>query len=137
MAFNGTLLKIGSYTFPLKYIEYNSFNPVLNTQDIGSERMTSGKLDRTALEHKVPTLDFNVLDGLTNKHIDVIMSNIRSNYIDKNEKSFNATIYIPEIGDYITQKCYLDPSMKFPIKEIDAKNNIIVYDTITFSIVGY
>lgn len=137
MAFNGTLLKIGDYTFPLKYIEYNTFNPVLNTQDLGSERMASGKLERTALEHRVPTLEFNVLSDLTNKHIDVIMSNIQKNYINRNEKSFMATIYIPEIGDYITQKCYLDPSMKFPIKEIDEEKKIIIYDTITFSIVGY
>lgn len=137
MSFNGTLLKIGDYTFPLKYIEYGTYKATLNTQDLDTKRTTDGILHRTVLDHTVAKIEFNTLSDLTNKVISNIMSNIENNYISVKEKSANLTIYLPEQDRYITQKCYLNPSTEFTIKEIDKQHNIIIYDAISFSWIGY
>lgn len=137
MAFDGTLLKIGTYKFPLKYIEYDTYKVTLNTQDLDSKRATTGILHRTVIDHIPVKVQFSLLSDLTNTIVSNIMSNIKSNYISTKEKSANLTIFVPEKNDYITQKCYLNPSMEFPIKEIDVKNKIIIYSSISFSWTGY
>lgn len=137
MVFDGTLLKVGNYKFPLKYIEYGTYKVTLNTQDLDSKRATTGILHRTVIDHAPVKVEFSLLSDLTNLIISNIMSNIKSNYINTKEKSANLTVFVPEMNDYITQKCYLNPSMEFPIKEIDVKHKIIIYDSISFSWTGY
>lgn len=137
MAFKGSLLTIGTYKFPLKYIEYSTYKVTLNTQDLDSKRTTDGVLHRTALSHRVPKVEFDILSDLPNTVVGNIMSHIHDNYVNSAEKSANLTLYIPETDSYMTHKCYLDSSMEFPIKSIDKQNNIIIYDKISFNWTGY
>ena len=41
------------------------------------------------------------------KDFDTLMMNIRNQYVSAVEQSANITAYVDEIGDDVTQKCYL------------------------------
>ena len=136
MAYKGYLLKLGDYTFPMKYIAESTYSPVYITQDKDSTTLADGTLYRNVLPHQVPKIQFETIDGLNNTQISSIMSNIRKNYISGlAEKKLKASAYMPELDDYVTQDVYLKSDTQFPIAYIE--NNIIVYDAISFVFTGY
>lgn len=136
MAYKGYLLRLGDYTFPMKYIAESTYLPVYITQDKDSTPLADGTLYRNVLPHQVPKVQFETIDGLNNTQVSNIMSNIRKNYISEvAEKKIKASIYMPELDDYVTQDVYLKSDTQFPIAYIE--NNRIVYDAISFVFTGY
>lgn len=134
MGYNGYLIKVGNYTIPQNKIEAESYNAILHIQDLDSFRDANGLLNRTALEHTVAEVNFELKAMLTNADVSEIFSNIRNNYTVPAERKVSATIYIPELDDYVTQDMYM-PDVSFPI--YGTYNNVITYNSIAISFIGY
>lgn len=134
MAYNGYLIKVGNYTIPNTLIQAESYDVVMHVQDLDSLRDANGILHRTALEHQVNEVNFNLKPMLTNSEVPDIWGKIRSNYTVASERKVSATVYIPELDDYITQDMYMTDT-KFPIYGTYA--NKITYNAISVSFIGY
>jgi len=141
MAFNGTLLTVGTYKFPMEYIEHGTYTATYITSDSNSKRTASGILVRGVVPHPSIKISFSTINGLTNKEINKVMSNIQTQYIASGnntarlEKRARITAFVPEINNHITQYCYLKPDMEFTIDEIDGTT--IYYSTVSFTFIGY
>lgn len=133
MAYEGYLLRIGSYTVPLKYIKADSYSPYVNMQDVDPWTDANGYVHRNAIELKAIKIEFETVPQMSNVTLEDFLSNIRSQYIDADEKSFNVTAYIPEVNSYVTQKAYL---ADFTPQIYYADSKIIKYDSIRMAIVG-
>ena len=70
---------------------------------------------------------------MTDKTFEQFMSNIRSQYISSDERTFNVTAYIPETNQYVTQKAYL---ADFTPQIYGVINNVVKYDAIRMAIIG-
>lgn len=133
MAFQGYLIKVGNYKFPLNYIVHSTYVVKKNIQDFDSYRDANGVLHRNALDHYAITVSFDIKPNRTNIEINEIMSNIKANFTIPKERRADVTVYLPEEDEYITQPMYM-PDIEFTIKEI---SDIIKYDTIKFEFIGY
>lgn len=134
--YNGEfILKIGDYIVPMdKYIKADSYSVAMETQDLDSYRDADGILHRNALEHIPIKVEFETPAMLTNRQFADLMSNIRRNYIDSTEKKVSATVYVPELDDYITQDMYIptiQPTM------YGTYEGVIHYDAIRIALIGY
>lgn len=134
MSYNGYLIKVGSYTIPQDKIRASSYSAVLHGQDLDSFRDANGLLNRTALEHTVPEVNFELVPMLTNNDVSDIFSQIKSNYLIPIERKVSATVYVPELDDYVTQDMYM-PDVSFPI--YGTYNGVITYNAIAISFIGY
>lgn len=134
MAYKGYLIKVGSYTIPQNKIRAESYSAVLHVQDLDSFRDANGVLNRTALEHTVPEVNFELRSLLTNTEVADIFSKIKSNYTIPAERRVSATVYVPELDDYVTQDMYM-PDTNFPI--YGTYENKITYNAIPVSFIGY
>lgn len=137
MAFNGTLLTVGSYAITgEKYIGENKYNVTKNIQDMDSYRDANGVLHRNALEHAPIKIELETRDNLTNTDIGTFFGTIKSNFTDAGQRKATVTAYVPEEDNYITQEMYM-PDPQFKIKRIDPKTNTIYYEPIRFAFIGY
>lgn len=134
MSYNGYLIKVGNYQIPEDKIRASSYSAVLHVQDLDSFRDANGVLKRTALEHTVPEVNFELIPMLTNEEVSEIFDNIHRNYSVPAERQVLASIYVPELNDYVTQRMYM-PDINFPIYgTYDGK---ITYNAIAISLIGY
>lgn len=133
MAYNGYLLKIGSYTIPLKFIRADSYNAYVNMQDVDPWTDADGMLHRNAVDLKALKIEFETVPQMTNKTFEEMMGKIRAQYISEKERTFNVTAYVPETDSYISQKCYL---ADFTPQIYYADSKIIKYDAIRMAIIG-
>lgn len=106
MAFSGYLIKVGTYTIPSSAIKYDSWSSIYETQDYDSYRDENGLLHRNALASRKMKVEFNT-PYMYKQDFDSLMAGIRGQFISSVEQSANVTAYIDELGDYVTQKCYL------------------------------
>lgn len=134
MSYNGYLIKVGNYTIPQKLIQAESYDVSMHIQDLDSFRDANGVLHRTALEHIVHEVNFNLVPMLTNSDVSDIWGKIRTNYTVASERKVSATLYVPELDDYVTQDMYM-PDTKFPI--YGTYENKITYNAISVSFIGY
>lgn len=137
MAFNGTLLTIGSYDIDgTYYVGWDKYNVTRNIQDLDSYRDANGVLHRNALEHVPIKVEFETRENLTNADVATFFGNIRSNFSVPKERKAHITAYVPETDEYISQDMYMaDP--QFKIKRIDPNTNIIYYEPIRVAFIGY
>ena len=106
MAFNDYLIQVGSYQIPNSAIKYDSWSSIYETQDYDSYRDENGHLHRNALAGRKMKVEFNT-PYMYEQDFDSLMAGIRGQFISAVEQSANVTAYIDELGDYVTQKCYL------------------------------
>lgn len=134
MAYSGYLIKVGNYNIPLKYIKAESYKVTYNSQDVDSYRDANGVLHRNALENYVPKVEFDVVPMLTNTELQVLLGNIRANYIDPKERKVYASVYIPETDSYVGNNMYLSdfsPEMYY------ADSEKIQYRAFRMAFIGY
>ena len=137
MAYSGYLIKIGNYIFPIKgkVLKFKKF--AYKVQDLDPFRNGKGMLVRNVLPNIPAKVEFEIREGLTSTAYDVIMNNIRANYIrgKEAERRSTVTLFIPELGDYITQDMYLaEPEITIVRQE---SPTVLIYDTIRFAWIGY
>lgn len=106
MAFSDYLIQVGSYQIPNSAIKYDSWSSIYETQDYDSYRDENGDLHRNALAGRKMKVEFNT-PYMYKQDFDSLMAGIRGQFISAVEQSANVTAYIDELGDYVTQKCYL------------------------------
>lgn len=134
MAFNGYLMKIGDYKLETdKFVKADSYKPYINMQDIDDWTDGYGKLHRNALELKSLKVEFDTPNMLTNTTFAEFMSNIRRNYVNVTAREVMVEAYIPELDDYVTQRCYM-ADIQPQIYSQDG--NVLKYNSIHFSFVG-
>ena len=137
MAYKGYLLKVGDFEILAeKYIQASSYSVLYSVTDIDSYRNANGELIRTALTHRVPKIEFSTVTNMSNIEFADFMSNIRRNYVIPEERKVQVDCYIPEIDNYITTFAYM-PDITPKINRIDENKNIIYYDSIRISFIGY
>ena len=135
MGYNNYLLKIGNYTFPMKGVVLKSYKCSYKVQDLDPTRDGNGVMHRNPLPNIPVKVEFEMRSGLTNKEYDVIMNNIRNNYTIPIERKSSVTLFVPELGDYVTQNMYLaEPEITIIRQE---SSDTLVYDTIRFAWIGY
>lgn len=134
MAYQGYLIKVGSYTIPTnKFIKANSYSPYVNMQDLEPWTDADGFLHRNAVELKALKVEFETPAMLTNTEFADFMSNIRANYTNATARECMVTAYVPENDDYVTQKCYL---ADFTPQIYSNANGIIRYNAIRLAFIG-
>ena len=146
MPFDGYLVKVTSaatpYVIPLKYMEPQTYQAPLITQDAEPLQTASGKLNRNVVKHQVIKVSFETIAGITNHELDKIMSGIRRGFSAEGwkrdvEKKLKIKAYIPEINDYKEMDVYLKPDMEITIDTIDDVTNTVTYEPISFVFTGY
>lgn len=139
MAYSGYLIKVGTggsaYTIPLKYMRYETYQVTYYTQDLDSYRDADGVLHRNALQSRIGKIEFNT-PIINNSDFETLMSNIRSQYSDPNEKRASVTFYVPEINDYVTQPMYI-PDVVTKIRNVNENTNTISYTETRIAFIGY
>lgn len=134
MAYEGYLIKIGDYNFPLKYIRAESYSATNFGQDMDSYRDGDGVLTRNALSLQAPKVEFETRNMLTNEELTEILSNIQRNYTNAVEKKASVEVYIPELDKYVTNDMYMadfEPTMYF------ANSKKIQYQSVRIAWISY
>ena len=133
MAYSNYLIKVGNYSFPNEYIMFKTYKASYKVQDLDPYRDGNGVLHRNALSHVPPTCSFQVRP-LTNTEYDTIMGSIRSNFTNARERKASVSVFIPELGDYVTSDMYMpDPEITI----LGQQGTALKYDAITFEFIGY
>ena len=136
MAYNGYLVKIGDYTIPAKkFIRADSYSAYVNMQDVDPYTDANGYLHREAVDLKALKVEFETPAMLTDITFgQELMGNIRNNYTNVNERKCIATVYVPELDEYVTQDVY----MVTPTPQIYGNyDGRIHYKPIRMAFVGY
>lgn len=134
MAYAGYLIKVGNYTIPYKYIQAESYKVTYNSQDLDSFRDANGVLHRDALPNFVPKVEFNVPPMLDNTQLSDLLGNIKLNYIQGTERKVAASVYIPELDNYVSTNLYfvdISPEIYY------ADANKIKYKAFRIAFIGY
>ena len=134
MAFDGYLLKVGDYTFPAEYIQKKGYQVKKIVNEANSYKNANGVRKRDVYSHYALNVSVTTLPGLTNTEVSTIMTGIKNNYIESNDRKVNIEAYLPEEDSYIEQEArVLD--IDFPVREMtDSK---IVYEALNFVFEGY
>lgn len=137
MAYRGYLFQFGDYIFPNKYIKFDTYDILPEQiQDMDSYTDGNGVTHRNALEHTKTNITFSTLE-ISEVAMDKIMSNLKKNYINKNETDANCTYFSPRENKYLTGHFYLDPSIKFSIKKVDDNGKSIAYGEMQWIFIEY
>ena len=135
MAYAGYLVKVGSYTVPLKYIKYETFQAVWSVVDFDSYRDANGQLHRDAVsDRRTLKVEWETPD-MSEAEIRTLLSSIKAQFTNAKAKECTVTAWMPEEGVYKTDKCYLTSDVNFTIRYADA--NGLRYDPVRFAFIGY
>lgn len=135
MAYAGYLIKVGDYTIPTdKFIRAESYKATLNVQDLDPYRDANGVLHRGALAHRVPKVEFETPAMLTNVEMAEFMGKIQENYTVSAERKVSATVYVPELDDYVKQDMYMtDPEFNI----YGNYGGVLRYSPVRIAFIGY
>lgn len=136
MAYNGYLIKIKGntdYTLPFGYMVFQSYKGTYSVLDGDSKRNGEGKLVRTVLPHKVAHCSVDIMP-LDNTELGDLMGGIQSRYTEPAEKKVLASIWVPEMNDYVQAEFYI-PDIEITIKKVE--DNKVIYEPFTLEFIGY
>ncbi len=135
MAYSGYLFKFGNFTFPNKYILWDSFDINPNQrQDLDSYTDANGLTHRNAISHTKTQIQF-VTKKLPESKMKTIMDNMVKNYKNKKERDANCTYYDTEHFKYETGHFYLDPSLQMRL--LGLKDGELWFNQITWLFIEY
>lgn len=134
MAFNGYLVRVGSYQIPLSVIKMDSYSAKgQQRQDLDSYRDSSGVLHRAVVGNRPPLISFQLIP-MSETKLRPIINKIQENYINEDERKVNVNFFDPESGSYLSHTCYMT-DIEFPINRIQSSD--VYYDEITLEFIGY
>lgn len=120
MAYSGYLIKVGSWTFPTKYIRYDTYKITPNQRiDLDSSVTTSGTLWRQVLPHTRTKVEFDV-PMMTLTEQQEIMTNLRAAWAANGttlQRECQVTYYDMETDTYKTMNCYM-PDIDWKIRNV-------------------
>lgn len=140
--YNGYLIKVkgiedtayaADFIIPLQYMILSSYKATYSTLDGDTKRDGEGYLVRTVLPHKVAHCSVDIRQ-MSNAEIWLLMDGIQSRYTDENENKVNASIWVPQLNDYVDAEFYV-PDIEFTIRKIEPPK--ILYAQLTLEFIGY
>ena len=134
MAYSGFLIRAGEYQIPIEYISCQTYKVIRSIQDLNSYRDSNGELHREALEHTLEKVEFETVPRLYGDEMEKLIKGISDNYIIPGERKVLATVFIPELNDYVTREMYV-PDIQFTID--DATSTDIWYGSSKISFIAY
>lgn len=139
MAYGGYLIKVGSgndaVVIPFDYIRADSYNATYQPIDVDSGESTSdGELYRTVLTRRKLKVEFNV-PACDDVFMQKFLKLIRDRWVDEVACSIMVTAYIPSLGKYVTDKCYLTSDLNFNMRYADSGK--IEYGETRIAFIGY
>jgi len=134
MAYSGFLIRAGEYQIPIEYISCQRYKVTRSIQDLNSYRDSNGELHREALEHTLEKVEFETVPRLYGDEMEKLIKGISDNYIIPGERKVLATVFIPELNDYVTREMYV-PDIQFTID--DATSTDIWYGSSKISFIAY
>ena len=134
MAYSGFLIRAGEYQIPIEYISCQTYKVTRSIQDLNSYRDSNGELHREALEHTLEKVEFETVPRLYGDKMEKLIKGISDNYIIPGERKVLATVFIPELNDYVTREMYV-PDIQFTID--DATSTDIWYGSSKISFIAY
>lgn len=138
MAFDGNLLKVGTYTFPLDFIKADTFVIAPNQRqdlDSGVDADADGELIRQVLPHTRTKIEFNI-PCLHYKQKQELMRNLKSQYLNYGERRVPVTYFDDENDEYKTGIFYM-PDIQWQYKMVDKKNADILYNETRVAFIEY
>lgn len=137
MAFSGYLIKLGGSAgteLPLKYMKLDAYNITPNQRmESEAKRAVTGVLHRTTVAHTASKIEFNT-PIMTNADVDAMMTLIRSNWTNTQERKITLQYYDMETDSYKEGTFYM-PDVKFQIYRIEG--NTIFYKENRFAFIEY
>ena len=135
MSYSGSLIKIGDYKIPHKYIKADSYQAYDNMQDLDPWTDTNGYLHRDkTVSLKAIKVEFETPAMLTNKELDEdLIANIEKQFVKPAGKECYITAYIPRLARYVTQYGYM---ADFTPQMYQAIGNTIKYDSVRLAFIG-
>lgn len=133
MAFQGYHIKVGNDVIPEKYIKFDSLQTTYETLDLDSYRDANGTLHRNALSGRKIKVEFNT-PYMYHKDMQALMGIIRNNYLSAREQSVMCSVYVDEIDDYVSQKCYL---VNTTFKKAQNSPLGYIYEPTRIAFIGY
>lgn len=131
-----TLFQFGSYVFPNKYIQYDTYETAPNQrQDLDSYTDGYGVTQRNTLAHTKTQVQFTT-NEMSGAAMAEIMSGITSNYTSYGERDATCQYYDPESQSMKSGHFYLDPSLNFKIKRIN-NSGVERYGEMTWLFIEY
>lgn len=129
--------RFGNFDFPDKFIKWDGYDISPNQrQDLDSYTDGYGETRRTTLKHTKTGIEFTTL-SMSGSDFRMIMDGITSNYKSYEERNADCTYYDDETGAFKTGKFYLDPSIKFRHKKVDANGIPTKYGEIQWIFIEY
>lgn len=141
--FSGYLVKVkgiagtsasSDYTIPMSgVIVYGSYKATYSTLDGDSKRNGTGRLKRKTFKHRVAHCKFSLLP-MTDTDLWTILSQIKARYVKKRQKKVKASIWVPELNDYVEDYFYV-PDTEFTIQKIE--DDVVRYAQTDVEFIGY
>lgn len=142
MAYAGYLFKIGNFTVPFNMMFTESYTASKNDQDMDSYVDADGNLQRNALSHWRYKCEWTIPPMKKSPEIENFFATIYAQFNNSSDPNANATEkactckgYVPELGDYVEGKMYLNSSVEFPIYR--ATPQYVQYKEIRVAFVQY
>lgn len=142
----GYLIRVASsatsnnwFTIPHNLIVEKSYKPTYSTMDLNSTRTGDAVLDRNVVDHKVAHCKLTIKPINDTKLATLFGSSggISTRYESVKEKSIYVNMWVPELNDYVTVKCYV-PDIDFTINHV---SNVapyeVKYDAFELEFIGY
>mgnify|MGYP006939919664 CR=1 FL=1 len=133
MAYQGYLLKMNGIAIPHKYMAHDTYNVIVNTQDVDSYQDANGELHRTVLEHSQIKIEWN-FPFATNVFLQELLGIFRNIWGDAKERKCECTVYVPEWDSYYSGTFYM-PDTKFNVYSVG--NGVIKYRATRFALIEY
>ena len=134
MAYQGYLIRVGSYTIPLSLIRAETYTVFMSITDLDSFVDANGLLHRNALDHIANKVEFETVPLLDNTQFADLMNNLYANMTIQKERKASVTLYIPEKDAYVTQDMYM-PDIKPTLYYAD--DSKIQYNQVRLAFIGY
>ena len=137
MAYDGYLIKVGTYTIPNEYVALESYKVTPNLrQDLDPFRDNNGDLTRNVVPNMPSKIEIKT-PYLFARQMNDLMANIRGQYTNAAEKKTSVTFYCPDTDSYKTETMYC-PDFDFEFYRVDKTNfNMSLYKPFTLKFIGY
>ncbi len=134
MAYNKYLFQFGDFIFPLKYIEWDSYDTAPGQrQSLDAYTDLDGVTHDNALEHSKTEIKFNTLP-MSGFEWEQLMGNMVRNYLDFDARDANCVYFDFELCQYRTGHFYLDKSFRAKANEVSGK---LSYKTTAWTFIEY
>lgn len=134
MAYNGYFFQWGNFKFPMKYIEWDSYDSAPSQrQSLDAYTDENGVTHDNALEHSKTEIKFKTLP-MWEDEWETLMGNMVKNYISFSARDANCVYFDFETCKYKTGHFYFDKSFRASANEKDGK---LRYNGTTWTFIEY